>query len=90
MTVKVVTEAIAIEIKTIDEAPNYNKLAEKYESIRIEKAIIVKKGMTSGRPSVDIQCQDSNGNKFLIFAKGGVIEMLGAAVKTVAEMSTED
>lgn len=85
-----ITEHLQIEIKEVSEAPDYNKMSEKFTLIEMKKAIIVKKGMASGNPSVDIQCEDKDGNKFLIFAKGGIVSMLGAAVMGVQQKAENE
>jgi len=68
---------IAVEIKSVAEAPKYG---EDTELLKITKVIIVKKGMDSGKPSVDIQCRDTQGNKYLIFTTGAILESVASAI----------
>jgi hypothetical protein len=74
----VLTNSVALEFKSVEEAPIYTP---ETKAIKITRVIIVKNGMVSGKPSVDIQCEDADGNKYLIFATGGIMESIGAACK---------
>ncbi len=71
----IVTNKVTIEIKSIEEAPVYTSDTK---AIKITKVIIVKQGMKSGAPSVDLQCEDADGNKYLIFATGGIMSSIGS------------
>lgn len=62
------------------EAPDYNKMPEKWEPLEITKAVIVKKGTVQGLPTVDLQCQDDKGNKYLIMCSGRILKTLAAAI----------
>jgi hypothetical protein len=59
------------------EAPKYGA---DVTLLRIERALVVGKGMQSGAPSVDIQMVDSEGRKFLVMTTGSLLEMLGGAI----------
>ena len=61
------------------EAPNYKEIGG-FTVLKITDCIIVGKGMESGAPSVDLQLEDEKGNKFVVMATGGIMEMLGGAV----------
>lgn len=77
-----ITDSLEIQIvDSPEKAPHYSK--EKYAPTILvaKKAIIVGKGMVSGAPSVDLQLEDQAGNKYLVMATGGILEMLAGAVR---------
>ena len=76
------TTFVALDVLSVKEAPTYG---EDTKTIRMERVLIVKEGMESGRPSVDIQCVDAEGNKYLIFSTGAIFELIGNAVTCTAE-----
>ena len=59
------------------EAPKYGT---DVTLLRIERALVVGKGMVSGAPSVDLQMTDASGRKFLVMTTGSLLEMLGGAI----------
>lgn len=77
-----ITNHIALEKKTVEESPKYDDTTK---MIRIEKAIIVKNGMENGLPSVDLQCVDADGNRYLVFTTGKIIN----AINIMAESAVE-
>ncbi len=80
--VDMITSMIIIEIKKVHEAPKY------HEGIKIVKAvtaIIVERGTESGNPTVDIQLEDADGNKYAIMALGSIFEGIGGAIAGVRE-----
>ncbi len=63
-----ITKMISTEIKeSSKEAPNYGA---DYKMVKIVKAILVANGMESGKPSVDLQLVDKNGNKYIAMLSG--------------------
>ena len=63
-----ITKMISTEIKeSYKEAPNYGP---DYTMVKIVKAILVGKGMQSGKPSVDLQLVDKKGNKYIAMLSG--------------------
>jgi hypothetical protein len=73
-----ITKDFSVEIlDSIAEAPKYGA---DVTLLRIERALVVGKGMQSGAPSVDIQMVDSEGRKFLVMTTGSLLEMLGGAI----------
>ena len=76
-----ITNSVEICIKSVDEAPNYNEIPEKFTPITVKKVIVVKKGMVSGRPTYDFQCEDAKGNKYLIMLTGGIFETISGFCK---------
>lgn len=72
-----ITKSISISTKTIEGAPKY---LEDYTPIRMEHSIIVKKGTETGRATVDIQCIDAKGNKYLIMTTGAILKNLAIMI----------
>ena len=75
---KMMTTTLAINVHgSPDEAP-------KYESdttvIRLDKALIVRKGTEAGKSTVDLQCVDGNGKKFVIMATGRIMRGLAHTI----------
>ena len=69
-----------VVIKIVDtskDAPMYN---EEFTPVKMKKCIIVGKGTVTGNPTIDIQLEDEAGNKYLIMATGGLIEMIAGAI----------
>ena len=65
---------------TIESAPKYD---ESVTLIKVDKAIIVEKGTIDNNPTVDLQCSDIDGKKYVIMATGGILKMLISAIKGV-------
>jgi len=87
-------ELIIQVVDSPEHAPNYaaeNKKAGKHGigwlALDITSAIIVCNGTEQGNPTVDLQLQDKNGNKYVAIATGGVIEALGQVVNVRREMA---
>lgn len=72
-----ITNSVQLSFKSVAEAPKYKDGT--FKVIKIENVIIVKKGMVSGKPSIDMQCTDADGNKYLIFVTHGIMQMMAAA-----------
>jgi len=73
-----VTKDFAVQIlDSVAEAPKYGT---DVTMLRIERALVVGKGMESGAPSVDLQMIDGAGRKFLVMTTGSLLEMLGGAI----------
>lgn len=78
-----------LDIKIVDtpiEAPNYGP---DYTGLKMVKCIIVGKGTKSGKPTVDIQLTDKEGNKYLIMTTGAILESLGGAIMGKRERDEE-
>lgn len=74
---------ISIEIKTVEEAPNYktgDNGGEGFKALNCTKAIIVKNGMVSGNCTVDLQFVDDQGQKHVYFVTGRIIQALAQAI----------
>ena len=73
-----ITNDFAVQIlDSVAEAPKYGT---DVTLLRIERALVVGKGMVSGAPSVDLQMTDASGRKFLVMTTGSLLEMLGRAI----------
>lgn len=74
-----ITRSVVIEmVDSPDDAPKYG---DDYKPVKIEKCIVVGHGTIQGNPSVDIQLADQQGNKYLVMATGGILEMIASAIK---------
>ena len=75
---------LTIEIaNSPDEAPNYNRDCVDVRSAAITKALIVNKGMLSGKPTVDFQFEALDGSKFVAMLTGDLVKALADAVRGV-------
>lgn len=75
---KMMTTTLAINVHGCpDDAP-------KYESdttlIRLERALVVRNGTAEGKSTVDLQCVDENGKKFVIMATGRIMRGLAQTI----------
>lgn len=62
---------------SVEESPKYG---DETKLIRMDNILIIKGGMESGKSSVDIQCTDKDGNKYLIFTTGALLKMIASAI----------
>ena len=77
---------LSIEIAdSPDDAPNWNRDFPDVRSCHISKAIIVSKGMESGKATVDLVVTDLEGNKFVAMLTGDLIKSLARAIEGVAK-----
>lgn len=82
-----ISNKIDISIKdTPDQAPTYQ---DDWTPVRMEKCIIVGKGTKSGKPTVDLQLKDKDGNKYLIMTTGAILESLAGAITGKRERDEE-
>lgn len=82
------TNTLTIEtVKTPSEAPQYHELPEDWKSVDIQKAIVVGQGTVAGRPTVDFQMEDADGNKYIGMLTGALILSLAQVVITVEDSS---
>ena len=63
-------------------APVYDK---DWIMLRIETAIVVKKGTVEGHPTVDLQLTDQFGKQYMVLATGAIVQMLAGAVNGIAK-----
>lgn len=77
-----ITNNLSITIAdTYKDAPNYG--ADTC-AVKIDKCIVVKKGMTSGMPSIDLQMTDENGNKYVALMTGNILESMAQVARGAA------
>lgn len=74
----ITTSVTVKQFESPNEAPKYG---EDWKLLRLENALIVKHGTVGDNPTVDLQLVDAEGNKYLVMATGGIVSMLGSAVK---------
>ena len=77
-----ITKTLSIKnIKNVDDAPKYGKDTT---MLRLESALVVKRGTVSGAPTVDLQLVDADGNKFLVMATGAILSSLSTVIAASA------
>lgn len=62
-----------------EDAPDYKGTASR--SAELTRAIIVKGGTTSGKPTVDLQFVSEDGTAFVAMTTGAILEGLAAAIQ---------
>lgn len=75
---QMITNIINISVRTVEESPNYDST---FKKIKITDVIVTKEGMQGGDPTVDFQCEDKEGNRYLIVATGLIVHSIGTMVK---------
>lgn len=74
-------QTLSIQIaNSPEEAPNYNRDFVDVRAATITKAVIVKKGTESGKPTVDFQFEAMDGSKFVAMLTGDLVKGLAKAV----------
>ena len=81
-----ISTVFPVEIKTIDEAPKYQA---ETKMIKGSKIIVVEEGMENKGQTIDIQCEDADGKKYLIFTTAALIESLNAICQGVKQRLAE-
>lgn len=71
-----------------NQAPNYNE-EEGWKAAMIKKAVVVGNGTKEGKPTVDIQFEDEDGNKYVGMITGELIKGLAKAVEGVHARTQE-
>ena len=71
---QMITNIINISTRTVRESPTYDST---FKKIKITDVIVTKEGMERGDPTVDFQCEDASGNKYLIVATGLIVHSIG-------------
>lgn len=73
---------LTIEIcETSQDAPNWSRDHGDVRSCRIENAYIVKKGMQSGKATVDLLFTNKDGEKYVVLMTGRLIKGLAVAIE---------
>jgi len=75
---QMITNMINISVRTVKQSPAYDNT---FKKIKITDVIVTREGMQNGDPTVDFQCEDANGNKYLIVATGLIVHSIGMMVK---------
>ena len=75
----IITNSVAIEVKTVEEAPNYSANPTEFRVLKIKKVIVIKDGMESGNPSFDVQLEDGDGTKYLALVTGNIMRAIAIA-----------
>lgn len=63
-----------------EQAPNYNRDMVDVRAATLTTAVIVKRGTVAGKPTVDFQFKDQEGNDFVAMLTGELVKQLAAAV----------
>ena len=67
-------------------APAYEE--GEFKMLKLNNAVVVKRGTDIGNPTVDLVFTDAEGGKYVVLATGGIIENLGGVVKSARIEST--
>lgn len=65
-----------------NDAPDYN--GTDFGRANLERAIIVKNGTASGKPTVDLQFVTPEGKRFVAMTTGAILDGLASAVRGAA------
>lgn len=75
---KMVTTNITVKIvDSPEKAPMYG---DNYKPLKAETCIVVGNGTESGKPTVDIQLIDEEGERYLVMATGSILEQVGEII----------
>lgn len=76
-------QMLNISIKTIEESPNYrtDPKYQNYKPLKMTHAIITIDGMESGKPSLDFQFEDEQGNKYMTLLQGDIFRGIALMAK---------
>lgn len=70
-------------VDTPDLAPNYAEQQPPVKAINIRDAVIVRRGTTTGKPTVDLVFEDDKGQQYVALTTGGLLESVAAALAGV-------
>ncbi len=73
-----VTKILSIQRETIETSPVYHRDTT---MIRLDNAIVTENGTQAGRSTVDLQCVDPDGNKYVIMITGALLRTLAIVIK---------
>lgn len=62
-----------------DQAPNYNKIGG-YKAASIEEFLIVRKGTSGNRSTVDVIFTDESGQKYMTMLSGRIVRSLAQVI----------
>lgn len=69
---------VTVTRETVNSAPKYDHSTT---MLKMEKAIIVEKGTESGKCTVDLQCVNKHGQKYIIMISGQIMACIGEIAK---------
>jgi len=82
-----ITNSITLQVfGKPSEAPNYGKDTK---IIQGKACLIVQGGTETGKPTIDFQFEDQDGNKYLMMTTAAIMQMIAGAV-TGAELREKD
>lgn len=76
-----ITTDLKISVVSISEAENYRGTG--VELLHISKVLVVEKGMKNGESTLDIQCENIAGKRFVIFTTSALMRGLAGVVSGV-------
>lgn len=80
------SQMLSIEIvNSPAEAPNYARDHLDVRAAEITKCIVVNKGTTSGKPTVDFQITAQDGSQFVAMLTGDLVKNLASIIQGVEE-----
>lgn len=62
--------------EAIDRGYDYNKRKPMPEGLKIKEAVVVRAGMASGQPTVDLIMEDRYGSEYVVMTTGNLLAML--------------
>ncbi len=76
------TNVLSIKIcDSIEAAPNWKRdHADKVKGAELVEAFVVRKGMVSGRDTVDLVFKDDAGNTYVALVSGANLKMLASTI----------
>lgn len=66
------------------DAPNYNEKGD-WKAAKIEKFVVVGRGTTEGKPTVDIQFTDEEGNQYIAMITATLLASVVSAASGIYE-----
>ncbi len=82
MNQNMISNALSISSKSIEDSPNYD---DSWTMLKMTNAIITKRGTEGGKPTVDIQLFDEDGNKYIMMATGAIMMALSVMIDAEAK-----
>lgn len=64
-----------------EEAPNYNRDEIAVRGATLHTCIVVKRGMKSGKPTIDFQFRDKEGAEFVAMLTGDIVLRLADVIR---------
>ena len=64
-----------------EEAPNYRRDTLDIRAAKLTNAVVVRIGTVGGNPTVDLQFESEQGEKFVAMVTGAVLETLATVIR---------